>query len=123
MLLIDAELTDKTSFNSLEDWNIYARSNIRCNNCDESISLNLKDLNKHQNSEYSNLNPEDQRAFNEFVKSSKIEIPNSFIDYYCPNCKTHIRLYYLSWAGGRHGEAGHELQIIITRKYYLSIPE
>jgi len=40
-------------------------------------------------------------------------VPDSFIDYYCPKCKIPIRIYYFSFIGGRHSEMGFILMYVM----------
>lgn len=61
----------------------------------------MKDLNKHAHSTFTNLNEADSKEIEALVTNSKIEGFNSFIDFSCSKCKKPIRIYYLSWAGGR----------------------
>ena len=84
--------------------------------CNDEISIGFNDLKKHQLSNYSNLSHADQLEFERFTTESVINKPNSFLDYYCPTCKTPIRLLYESWAGGRHGEYGYDLKTILTKE-------
>ena len=41
-------------------------------------------------------------------------IPDSFIDYHCPNCQTPVRIYYDSFIGGRHTEIGFVIKYVIS---------
>ena len=107
-------LTKKVQFNSYDDFKTYPTADLKCPTCDETVSLAFKDLEKHQQSDYSNLTDDKQKSINEFVELNLKEVPNSFLDFICPNCKTPIRLYYESWAGGRHGEYGYELKTVIS---------
>lgn len=40
-------------------------------------------------------------------------IPDSFIDFYCPKCNRPVRIYYFSYMGGKHGEHGYELKYLL----------
>jgi hypothetical protein len=40
--------------------------------------------------------------------------PDSFLDFYCPKCNTPVRIYYMSFIGGRQGEVGYELVFVLT---------
>ena len=57
--------------------------------------------------------------FERFLAEQKRKKPNSFLDYYCPDCKNAIKLFYESWAGGRHGEAGYKFEFAISDKNFL----
>lgn len=41
-------------------------------------------------------------------------VPDSFIDYNCPQCKKPIRIYYSSFLGGRHCEMGFEIKYVMN---------
>lgn len=109
-----SKITDKIEFNSYVDFETQPTAELNCINCDNKISLNLSNLKKHQLSEFTNLSEFDAKKMTEFSKAELTEIPNSFLDYYCPNCRTPTRLFYESWAGGKHGEYGFELKKIIS---------
>ena len=107
-------LTNKTHFSSYEDYKTYPTADLKCPSCEAKTSIAFKDLEKHQFSNFSNLTEDKQNMINEFVKLNFKKVPNSFLDYNCPNCHSSIRLYYESWAGGRHGENGYELKTVIS---------
>jgi hypothetical protein len=67
-------------------------------------------LKKHQFSDFSNLVPADKELFRNL--SDGYPKTNSFLDFYCPTCKRPVKIYYDSWAGGRHGEAGFTIKFI-----------
>jgi hypothetical protein len=52
-------------------------------------------------------------AFLSIPKTTE-NVPDSFIDYYCPGCQSPIRIYYSSFIGGRQNEAGFELKYIVN---------
>jgi hypothetical protein len=108
------ELTDKIDFNSYEDFETYPTSDLECLNCNKKVSLNFKNLKKHSNSDFTNLSEQDAKKMTEFVNAKLTEIPNSFLDYYCPDCRKPIRVFYKSWGGGRHCEYGYELKFMIS---------
>lgn len=107
-------LTEKLQFNSYDDFKTHPTADLKCPTCNETVSIAFKDLEKHQYSDFSNLTDSEQKSINEFVDLNLKEVPNSFLDFNCPNCKTSIRLYYESWAGGQHGEYGYDLKAIIS---------
>lgn len=115
MKKIKAEiLTNKTHFSNYEDYKTYPTSDLKCPSCEVKTSIAFKDLEKHRFSNFSNLTEDKQNKINEFVKLNMEKVPNSFLDYNCPNCNSSVRLYYQSWAGGRHGENGYELEMVIS---------
>jgi|GEM_PF-2033888 len=48
------------------------------------------------------------------IPSIKENIPDSFIDFYCPKCRKPIRIYYLSFIGGRHTEMGFVIKYVLN---------
>ena len=48
------------------------------------------------------------------ITSIKENIPDSFLDYYCPKCQRPIRIYYFSYLGGHHGELGFVIKYVIN---------
>ena len=121
MLLEIESVTDKTSFNSYEDFDTHPVAEISCPKCPTKTNISLSDLRKHQHTRHSNLSDEvSSRLILLCIISLSIEflkvngLTNSYLDYYCPNCNAGIRILYEAWAGGKHGEYGFELKNIIT---------
>ncbi len=114
MLLEIESVTDKTSFNSYEDFDTHPVAEISCPKCQTKTNISLSDLRKHKHTEHSNLSDEVNKLLTRITIDSALELTNSFLDYYCPDCKTGIRILYETWAGGKHGEYGFELKNIIT---------
>ncbi|MBP0905871.1 hypothetical protein ACFSKN_08635 [Mariniflexile gromovii] len=108
------KITDKTEFNSYVDFETHPTAELRCLNCNDKISINFSNLKKHQLSDFSNLSEKDAKKISDFIKEKLTEIPNSFLDYYCPNCGIPTTLLYESWGGGKHGEYGFNLKNIIS---------
>ena len=113
------KISDKLSFNNYVESDLYARASLRCPNCKSNVAIKYKNLEKHALSKWTNLLAETEQAINSFVKEEKIEEANSFLDYKCLDCKNPIRIYYESWAGGRHGESGFDLKFGIVEKFEL----
>jgi len=104
---------NKTEFNNQEDWDTYPTADYCCDKCNETVSFNFTNLTKHHLSTFSNFNDKDKEAFDLFASANKLEPTNSFLDFYCPTCKRPVRIYYDSWAGGRHGEHGFSMKYIV----------
>ena len=86
---------------------------ISCAICGDQIGFVLKNFDKYSFNKTSHLTREDDLKITKFAEKHEkklAEYPvNSFIDYYCPICKTPIRIYFQAWAGGRftHGYVVH----------------
>ena len=50
------------------------------------------------------------------IPKTNENIPDSYIDFYCPKCKTPARIYYSSFIGGRHCESGFEIKYVMNQK-------
>ena len=103
----------KTEFNNQDDWETYPTADYCCNKCNQTVSVNFANLTKHQFSTFSNFNDKDKEAFDLFASTNKAEPTNSFLDFNCPTCKRPVRIYYDSWAGGKHGEHGFTIKYIV----------
>ena len=114
MLIADAALLNKTYFTNYEDGEIYPTTDYRCK-CGRKVSINLHHLMKHWSSSFTNLSIDDTVAIEHTLRASCAEVANSFLDFYCPNCKNPVRIYYDGAAGGRHGEASFLLKYVISR--------
>ncbi len=105
-------ILDKVDFSNYDDWEIYPEAQYTCG-CGESVFFNFRHFRKHSRSEFSNLRHEDvleiENVINDMVRTET----NSFLDFYCPGCKRPVRFYYLSWAGGRHGEYGYRIKYVV----------
>jgi len=108
------KVTDKTEFNSQVDFDSHPSADLKCLNCNTRISITFRDLKKHQHSDFTNLSEQDAEKISDFIKENLTQIPNSFIDYYCPNCGIPTKILYESWAGGKHGEFGFDLKSVIN---------
>jgi len=110
---LPSERLTKVDFNNHEDWQTSPTSDYKCDKCGENVSIALKDFDKHQFSTFTNLSQQDSLAIENLASTINLEKTNSFLDFYCPSCKRPVRIYYDSWAGGRHTEAGHSVKYVI----------
>jgi hypothetical protein len=139
--------------------NTYPNSYFLCDNCDEKIRFDYKDLDNHRFLKQTNLTGKEkitadrlilsmipkykikqkgqiwalnstdrylvmlQRFFLRFtgrmghflpVPGTDENIPDSFIDYYCPKCQAPVRIYYCSFIGGRQAEISYRIKYVIN---------
>ncbi len=114
MRIIDcSEISKKSDFNNYDDYGTYPQADIPCAKCCNSIKIHFNNLQKHSSNSFSHLRNEDQLKMNIFIQLNQLTTPNSWLDYYCPNCHISTRLYYESWVGGRHGEYGFRLCFVL----------
>ena len=86
-----------------------------CDNCGETISFKTSSFEKHCNSDFSNLNSEDNDAFNEFIKTKKLE-KLSFLDFYCPNCRQPTKFLFNCGPSGYSGGVSFEIKNALALK-------
>lgn len=85
MKLVEIDkVTDKTEFNSYVDFETHPTADLKCLNCQNKISINFSNLKKHQQSDFTNLSEKGAKKITDYIKEKLTEIPNSFLDYYCP---------------------------------------
>ncbi|MFH0728257.1 MAG: hypothetical protein V2B19_18200 [Pseudomonadota bacterium] len=110
------ERLGKVEYNNYSDWDTYPRSVYECPFCQKGLSVSFKDLEKHSLSEYTNLSEDTAKEIDNFANTLNKGTANSFLDFLCQGCHRPVRIYYTAWAGGRHGEAGFQINFIIESK-------
>lgn len=83
-----------------------------CPSCSERVAFTKESFEQRARRQVSNLTPELQRALNEWA-SQNGEAGNPFLDWLCPGCALATRVYAHLWAGGRHGDSGVELTVVL----------
>ena|SRR6478736_2746581 len=109
-LYVATEILEKTEFNNQSDWDTYPTADYCCDRCQQTVSIAFKSLTQHQFSDFSNISSADNELFKNLVSGASKT--NSFLDFYCPGCNRPVKIYYDSWAGGHHGEAGFTIKFI-----------
>ena len=106
----------KTKFNNLDDWEIHPRAAYECPYCKEVVTFCLRDFEKHQFLEQTNLTEDVAARIDTYVKAINPGDANSYLDFACQGCHRPVRIYYTAWAGGRHCEAGHIIRFVIEEE-------
>jgi DNA-directed RNA polymerase subunit M/transcription elongation factor TFIIS len=84
-----------------------------CPNCGYKVSVKNSDLEKHSESQHSNLKDNDRKEIEKFIKSNHLD-KLSFIDFECPKCYQPVRILFDFGAGGFFGmtyEIKHVIEI------------
>jgi len=74
-----------------------------CPRCEEAVKFYIRDFDKHWNSEFTNLKPEDFRGAPE---------GKGFLDFYCPKCATPTTIIFSLSAGGQYGEYWYTVESV-----------
>jgi len=83
-----------------------------CPRCGERIGFNRRDFEHRAERQVSNLPSSTQRLFNEWA-SQNGRAGKPFLDWVCPGCGLAVRVYAQPWAGGRHGDHGVDLAVVL----------
>ncbi|MDP3936782.1 MAG: hypothetical protein Q8R92_01445 [Deltaproteobacteria bacterium] len=83
-----------------------------CPRCARQVGFLKENFEQRAPRQISNLSLEVQRAFNEWAAQNG-EAGNPFLDWECPGCSLSVRVYALRWAGGRHGDSGVNLTMVL----------
>ena len=108
-----ADRLSKVEFVADEDWETYPDSTYTCPHCNGQMSFAMRDFQKHQRSQFTNLSANDAQAITAASPAPEQKF-NSFVDFYCPGCRVPVRILYLAWAGGRYTH-GYTLSYVIER--------
>jgi hypothetical protein len=88
-----------------------------CDNCRNSVTFRTEDFQKHLQSDFSNLNPEDNKSIHDFLinQNKKLEV-NSFLDFYCYGCKQATTVVFEGWPSGYWGFFRLEIKSVLVIK-------
>ena len=87
-----------------------------CDNCAHEISFKTKSFEKHCNSVFSNLNPEEDLLLRKYISENELE-KESFLDFHCPNCGQATRFIYECGPTGYWGAFGFKIKhVLVIRK-------
>jgi DNA-directed RNA polymerase subunit M/transcription elongation factor TFIIS len=114
MEIIEAEkVFSKIDFQDDIDYDIYPKSIYECPFCKYQLMFNMQNFKKYSLNKKSVFSIERQNSITKFINVVKRKEPNSFIDFYCPQCNAQTRLYFTTWFGGRFTCAFH-IEFIVT---------
>jgi len=114
--IINADVVfSKTDFQDDIDDNIYPVSVYECPVCKNKLSFNKQNFEKNSLNTSSSFSSIELKKINDLIKFQNLKEPNSFIDFYCPQCNTPTRIYFTAWAGGRF-TGGYRLEFIVIDK-------
>ncbi|MFZ4523164.1 MAG: hypothetical protein ACOYNC_15745 [Bacteroidales bacterium] len=83
-----------------------------CVKCQNQISFSTDDFQKHDRSNFTNLNRWDKSLFDNFVKGSATEY-NSIIDFYCPRCNLATSFFYQGGPSGFWGAYSFKINFVL----------
>jgi len=113
MQLIEANAVfSKIDFQADIDYYTCPKSIYECPICKSELSFNMQNFEKYWLNKNSSLSIEERERIKKMLGFSKRKEPNSFIDYYCPQCNSPTRIYFTAWAGGRY-TAGFHLEFVV----------
>lgn len=112
---VDAEARfDNTAFSNeiIDGRALPLTAAYTCPQCGEQVGFQKRDFEHRAERQVSNLSVSIQRSFNEWA-SQNGQAGNPFLDWACPGCGLAVRVYARPWAGGRHGDSGVDLAVVL----------
>jgi len=103
-----------------DDPTIYKQIIFKCAKCGHEIEFNEKNFMKHSHSEYSNLNDEDKKSIDGYLKEESL-VGYSFLDFYCSECKRPVSIFYKDGYGGKHGDYICSLDFVLEIELLKSL--
>jgi hypothetical protein len=86
-----------------------------CPRCSTQVGFHKRDF-EQSRERRSNLEPELQRAFDDYARDHAVTT-HDFLDWLCPSCGMASRVYVQLWAGGKHGEYGARLLVVLESEH------
>ena len=80
--------------------------------CGQPIRFEWRHLQEAGTGPHTELTESEAREIAE-VARAQVQPHDDFLDFHCPKCKNPVRLYFRTWAGGRHGDAGADWRFIV----------
>ncbi len=81
-----------------------------CPKCQAKIRFSKENIEFRSKQRHSNLPVSIKSKFDAWAESSELE---EFLDWNCPDCKLASRAYVRLWAGGRHGDSGAVIEVVL----------
>ena len=105
---------DRTAFSneSVAGQALPLTATYTCPRCGERVGFTKSNLEDRARQQASNLRHSVQRSFNQWASENN-RVGNPFLDWACPGCGLAVRVYARAWAGGRHGDSGVDLDVVL----------
>lgn len=99
------------------DWLTYPPAIFTCGVCQQEVHFTLKDFIRHESLDYTNLSEADDKAMRALQQASHESTWNAFLDFYCPQCRSPVRIYYEigELVGSRSRAYGAHVAFIIEK--------
>lgn len=87
----------------------------KCENCRTEISIKTSDFEKYCNSDFTNLNVEENKKFANSVKNQNLT-DLSFLDFYCPKCNQPTKILFRGGPSGYWGAFYFDIEAVLIIK-------
>jgi predicted RNA-binding Zn-ribbon protein involved in translation (DUF1610 family) len=94
---------------------VFEEITYKCPDCKYMISFKDSDFKKHSHFHFSNLNIQDIADLDCYIINNNLK-SDSFLDFYCPQCKIATRVLFSDGYGGRHGDYIVDIEYVIIKK-------
>ncbi len=86
-----------------------------CEKCGCNVSFKTEDFRKHNEFNYTNLQLEDKKEIDSALRANAIK-RESFIDFYCPNCKQATTILFTGGPSGYWGQFAFNISHVFVSK-------
>ena len=113
-----AERFDNTEFSNevVDGMALPLTAAYTCPQCSAQAGFHKRDFEQSSRQRHSNLQPELQRAFDDYAREHTVPA-RDFLDWLCPSCGMAARVYFQLWAGGKHGDCGARLLVVLESEH------
>ena len=113
-----AERFDNTEFSNevVDGMALPLTASYTCPRCATQIGFAKRDFEQSSHERRSNLDAELQRCFDDYAREHSVTA-RDFLDWLCPSCGMASRVYVQLWAGGKHGDCGARLLVVLESEH------
>ncbi len=86
---------------------------FKCDQCDTEIAFKTSDLEKHCDSDFTNLSDDQSKQFASFVADNDLN-DLSFLDFNCPHCNRAVMILFRCGPSGFWGEFSFEIESVLV---------
>ena len=105
---------DNISFsNEIVDGHVLSiYSSYKCPKCETGVGFTKHDFEDRAKLRVSNLPHSIAVAMDHWAEGKKYK-SSPFLDWLCPGCGLAVRAHTSPWAGGRHGDSGTDIVVVL----------
>jgi hypothetical protein len=113
-----AERFDNTEFSNeiVDGMALPLTAAYTCPRCRAQVGFHKRNFEQSSRQRHSNLDAELQQRFDDYAREHAVTA-RDFLDWLCPSCGMASRVYVQLWAGGKHGDCGARLLVVLESQH------